>query len=184
MTKRQTQTKFGHNPAREVANETRSGHNSVGDRRKHGHKSASIVQFISCLKTQKLKLCKKKKKNHLIREGRYVNRAGREGVRAGRKTVRAGRSALGNWPCSCWGSRWRSPSTWSPCSCRCRRRTRRAPPCPPPSPWSAGYSGQTGRRTQTSTWWLIETSSNRALDCTSNRSSEKKNIYIFFKIVP
>ena len=39
---------------------TRSGHSIVSDRWKHGHKSASIVQLISCLKTQKQKLYVKK----------------------------------------------------------------------------------------------------------------------------
>ena len=43
------------------ANETRSGHNYVGDRWKHGHKSARIVQFIGCLKTQKQQLYVKNK---------------------------------------------------------------------------------------------------------------------------
>ena len=55
-------------------NETRSGHNFVGARLKHGHESASILQFISCLKTQKQKLYVKKK--IFVREGRQTERAG------------------------------------------------------------------------------------------------------------
>ena len=46
--------KFGHNPVQHV-NETRFGHDFVGDRWKHGHKFATCLQFIGCLKTQKQK---------------------------------------------------------------------------------------------------------------------------------
>ena len=89
--------------------ETRYGHNFAGDRWKHGHKSASILQAfvhrlsantktgitLNCLKKIKTKI---KQFFFLIRAGRCVNRAGR-------KPVRTGRSALGNMPspehCAC-----------------------------------------------------------------------------------
>ena len=56
------------------ANETRSGHNCVGDRLSENTKTAII--------------CITKVFFFLNSTGRYINRAGREGVRAGRSTLR------------------------------------------------------------------------------------------------
>ena len=95
------------------ANETRPGHNLVGNWWKHGHKSASILQaFLHQLsgntKTA-IAFCKNKKLINLIFFF-FIIRAGRCVNRAGRKTVRAGRSALRNRPS--WNTAhacWREP---------------------------------------------------------------------------
>ena len=101
------QLKFGH------ANETRSGHNFVGDWWKHGHKSASSYEhfYIICLKTQKQQLHFVNKKIKIWKINKKINKlknnSGRAlDNRAGRKTVRAGCSVLRNMPS------WNTVMTW------------------------------------------------------------------------
>ena len=73
------------------ANETRSGHNFVGDRW-NGHKSASIVQCTVH------RLSENTKTEIVLKKNNIFNSGGCKRVRAGRKRVRAGRSTLRNIP--------------------------------------------------------------------------------------